>query len=180
MHCSGVWWRLAGLLLSFGANSPIFALLYNTLPGMRYFRGQERAAFLVANSLAILAGMGIIHLRTWKADLWPTATHNLRRALIGLFALCAVVCLLVFTQWLNNRDLLNGTMSTVVFSTVMAIMTVAIVLLISRHSGTRLYALLLAGLLVFELFTVNMDTDSNYDHIPPEQQLSMTPPAIGR
>ena len=169
---------LAGLLLSFGANSPVFALLYNTLPGMRYFRGQERAAFLVANSLAILAGMGIIHLRTWKADLWPTATHNLRRALIGLFALCAVVCLLVFTQWLNNRDLLNGTMSTVVFSTVMAIMTVAIVLLISRHSGTRLYALLLAGLLVFELFTVNMDTDSNYDHIPPEQQLSMTPPAL--
>src|SRR5690606_15540819 len=36
-----------GLLWSLGANGPAFPLLYNILPGLRFFRGQERAALLV-------------------------------------------------------------------------------------------------------------------------------------
>src|SRR5690606_12469825 len=49
---------LIGLLWSFGENSAFFAAIYNLLPGLRFFRGQERAAFLVMVSLATLAGLG--------------------------------------------------------------------------------------------------------------------------
>ena len=45
-----------GILHSFGANTPFYDLAYNLAPGLRFFRGQERAAVVVAQSLAIAAG----------------------------------------------------------------------------------------------------------------------------
>src|SRR4030095_9972055 len=43
---------------------------------------------------------------------------------------------------------------------------------------TVFYRWILLGLIVFELFTVNMDTETNYDSVPPEQQLSLSPPPL--
>ena len=54
-------WLIAavvGLLHSLGENSAFYSLTYNFVPGLRFFRGQERAAFIVANSLATLARAG--------------------------------------------------------------------------------------------------------------------------
>jgi hypothetical protein len=164
-----------GLLLSFGANSPIYALLYNTLPGMRYFRGQERAAFLVANSLAILAGMGAAFLHTRKNNI---PNRNLERVLFGIVGVCAAAMAAVFYAWLGNRDALNGTLGTVVFSTLVGGVALAIVLMLINKPVSPVYGWVLAGLIVLELFTVNMDTESNYDPVPPAQQLSMTPPPL--
>lgn len=52
------WLALAAsaLLLSLGGNGPLFDLLYLLAPGFDLFRGQERAAALVAFGLAMLAG----------------------------------------------------------------------------------------------------------------------------
>ncbi len=168
---------VVGLGLSLGANSPIFALLYNILPGMRFFRGQERAAFLVANSLAILAGLGAARLATWKPDEWPIMTRNIRRGLISLVGLCAAATALIFNEWLNNREL-DNTLSIAILSTALAGGTVAIVWPMMNRTHLRWYQWLLAGLIVFDLFTVNMDAETNYDPVPPEQQLSMTPPPL--
>ncbi|MEO8396441.1 MAG: hypothetical protein ABI700_25835, partial [Chloroflexota bacterium] len=59
---------LLALLWSFGANSAVYPLLYNLLPGLVFFRGQERAAYLVVDSLAILAGIGAAWLMRWDAE----------------------------------------------------------------------------------------------------------------
>ncbi|MEO8609773.1 MAG: YfhO family protein [Chloroflexota bacterium] len=176
-----IFWGIAALValvVSFGANSPLFALLYNILPGLRFFRGQERAAYLVANILAILAGLGAVHLASWDSEQWPLATRNIRRALITLTGLCSGALVLVFNEWLNNHDLLNNTFSTVFLSVAIAAGTLVIVWLMMKNPQTVFYHWLLLGLIVFELFTVNMDTETNYDSVPPEQQLSFSPPPL--
>ncbi|MCA9915144.1 MAG: hypothetical protein KC496_17435, partial [Anaerolineae bacterium] len=57
-----------GLLLSFGANTAFYPTLDNLLPGLSFFRGQERAALIVAFSLATLAGLGAAKLAAWASD----------------------------------------------------------------------------------------------------------------
>ena len=75
------------LLHSLGANSAFYYLSYNFVPGLRFFRGQERAAVVVANSLAILAGLGVVasaawhnhHNRLWALRRWGWFTLALTR-----------------------------------------------------------------------------------------------------
>src|SRR5690606_37726236 len=49
---------ILALLIATGDHFPLYQLLYRFAPGWNLFRGQERAAFLVAFGLSILAGYG--------------------------------------------------------------------------------------------------------------------------
>lgn len=64
IHYSPFFWLLSilALLLSFGDNGPLYPLFYRFAPGWNLFRGQERAAFLVAFGLSVLAGYGMAAL----------------------------------------------------------------------------------------------------------------------
>ncbi len=46
------------LLVSFGNHGFLYPVLYRWAPGWALFRGQERAAYLVAFGLSVLAGYG--------------------------------------------------------------------------------------------------------------------------
>ncbi|MSP12597.1 MAG: hypothetical protein EXR62_06530 [Chloroflexi bacterium] len=54
---------LLSLLVSYGGNSFLYPVLYRWAPGWNLFRGQERAAFVVALAGSILAGYGAALLR---------------------------------------------------------------------------------------------------------------------
>ncbi|MCB9121324.1 MAG: hypothetical protein H6640_16485 [Caldilineaceae bacterium] len=65
------------LLLSYGGNGFLYPLFYRLAPGFNLFRGQERAAYLVALGLSVLAGYGVLaihllppRLRAWLATLF--------------------------------------------------------------------------------------------------------------
>jgi len=65
------------LLLSYGGNGFLYPLFYRLAPGFDLFRGQERAAYLVALGLSVLAGYGVLaihllppRLRAWLATLF--------------------------------------------------------------------------------------------------------------
>ncbi len=60
---------LLALLLSFGAHSFLYPLFYRYAPGWNFFRGQERAAYLVSFGLSVLAGYGMAALPglPWRA-----------------------------------------------------------------------------------------------------------------
>ena len=62
---------LIALLLSYGGNGFLYPLFYRIAPGWKLFRGQERAAYLVAFALSILAGLGAAGL--------PAMGERLRR-----------------------------------------------------------------------------------------------------
>ena len=49
---------LLALLVSFGNHGFLYPVLYRWAPGWALFRGQERAAYLVAFGLSVLAGYG--------------------------------------------------------------------------------------------------------------------------
>ncbi len=54
---------LVALLLSYGGNAFLYPLFYRWAPGWNLFRDQERAAYLVAFSLSVLAGYGAAGLK---------------------------------------------------------------------------------------------------------------------
>jgi hypothetical protein len=60
LFCLGL--ALFALLVSLGANGPLYPLLYGIAPGWSWFRGQERAAFLVVVALSGLAAYGMAAL----------------------------------------------------------------------------------------------------------------------
>jgi hypothetical protein len=66
-HAPGYPWGIAffalltllALMASYGGNGFLYPLLYRWAPGWGWFRGQERAAYLVAFGLCVLAGYGV-------------------------------------------------------------------------------------------------------------------------
>ncbi|MEZ4667499.1 MAG: YfhO family protein [Anaerolineae bacterium] len=177
----GIFWGivvLAALGLSFGDNSPIYSLLYNPLPGLRFFRGQERAAYLVSFGLSILGGMGASHIISWDRLQDYKATEQLRRALLGLAILCGIFFGGILLLWMGNHDAYNSYIQQSAFSFISASLSLVLVgwLIKKPQHLSRMW--LVGGLLVLELFTVSMDKDTNYDSLPPQEQVSVSPPTL--
>ncbi|MBZ0283547.1 MAG: YfhO family protein [Anaerolineae bacterium] len=181
-----LWRRLSGSLfwgivvivalgLSFGGNSPIFDLLFNLVPGMRFFRGQERAAYLVSFGLAILAGMGAAHILSWDKLQDFKATRRIQQVLLGLVIICGVVAGAVLIMWLGNNEAYGKYISLVAFSFLSALLVFLLIPFLLNNPQQPIRYVLVGGLLVFELFTLSMDSSSNYDSISPDEQLSFTP-----
>jgi hypothetical protein len=168
---------LVALLWSFGANSLLYPLLYNTLPGAYFFRGQERAAFIVANAGAILAALGVMRLMSWKALPGASPGRTLRRMLLLIALVLGGVFAIIFVAWLGNRDSYSSYIPFFALSAIIAIAAAILLPQLTRHK-TAPFALALIALTVFELFTVGMDSDAVYNPIPPAQQLSLTPPPL--
>jgi len=165
---------IIALVHSFGANTAFYTTLYNFVPGLRFFRGQERAAFLVANSLAILAGIGAVYWYSW---LESDGKSLVRRFMQGLVALCTTVTLLGFIAWLGDQQA-YGEISVLFFSTLIAAISGGLIHWRMNQPKAQLAVWLTGALIVFELFSVNMDAESNYDSIPASQQLSMSAPPL--
>lgn len=169
---------LLALLWSFGGNSVLYPLLYNILPGLRFFRGQERAAFLVMNSLAILAGLGMValvnwdemrdHLRAIRLRLWSGSAF---RAFLAFGALVAVA-------WLGNPASFGPIIGPVTLTTIAAAVLMLLIPFAIAHPERWMWRAAWIGLIVIELFTINLDASAVYDSRPPADQLSMTPPPL--
>ena len=166
---------LFALLLSFGANSVVYHTLYYLIPGLQFFRGQERAAFIVVSSLSILAGIGI-------SDWLRTARENQPNTSLGfawlLILLLGLGTLAFVTGWLGGLNELYPHLSALMLSLVSA---VGVLLLLRSGLAAQHYSLwilLLGFVLVFDLFSTNMDSRATYDPIPATEQLSIQPPEL--
>jgi hypothetical protein len=160
---------LFALILSFGGNTALFDAIYNLIPGLRFFRGQERAAYLIAHSLAILAGLGIAYLIDHVSQ---DLLKRTRLILAVLQAICSAIALLLFIAWIGDRDLYSTWIAIVIFT---ALITFALIGLLSVSMPAPTRWILIAILLVFELFSVNLDHQSSYDPIPASAQLQRSP-----
>lgn len=166
---------LVGLLHSLGENSAFYALTYNFVPGLRFFRGQERAAFVVANSLAILAGLGIAAATTWPNHLYRKRALRLWAAFTALVSGTAILALFL---WTAAADTWGELFSIAMRS---ALICVAALLLLRRllaEPGRLTWQLALIALVAFELFSVSMDHPAVYDSLPQDLQLSMARPRL--
>lgn len=158
-------WSIAALIalaLSVGANSAVYHTLYNLLPGLNLFRGQERAAFIVSVMVAILAGLGTSHILTQPIQ--RPAPSLLRRGLLLLAGFCGVFAIVIFIAWLGNREAFGEIISPVVFSAVIAALLLVLLHFAIEESAVY-WRWLLVGLVVFELFSVNID-NGNFETRP--------------
>ena len=160
--CAGV-----GLLLSFGQHTVVFSALYNVLPGLRFFRGQERAAYVVVNALAVAIGYGVV---AWL-ERSPTHSARLHRVTrdmaIGMSGLLGVVFILwqgfptQYGHLIQPIALVWGVMVVVGWGVRLA------------HPQRVLSVLLVAC--VVELFSLYSATSATYDQQPALSQLDFTP-----
>ncbi|MCS7072641.1 MAG: YfhO family protein, partial [Anaerolinea sp.] len=164
---------LIALLWSFGGNSVIYPLLYQIMPGLRFFRGQERAAYLVSMSLAILAGLGITRIRWIETDRHAILSQRLRGLLDRILIAALILSGIVFAVWLAHPDQLSAVMSRIAFGTLMIAL---LRLFLPPITDGRWPSWLIVGLIVFELFSLYLDADSTYDPTSPHSQIAIAPP----
>ncbi len=169
---------LVALLWSFGANSGFYPLLYQVLPGLRFFRGQERAAFLIANALAILAAMGFATFIQFVLSQQKQDITRFLKVVGAVAILSATFWLFVFSDWLGNAEVYGESFTRVSFSAVIIGATWILLRVLSHPQRPLILFSSVILLLTFDVFSVTMDADSNYDSTPPTEQISMSPPAV--
>ena len=153
--CGGV-----ALLLSYGANGPLYWLFYRFAPGGNLFRGQERAIYLVAFSLSVLSGYGLALL--------PTLGARLRRNLGWAFlAAVGVGAALFFMQFSAREDISQSAF--LLLGAKAILLSAAFALLCGVRVGPgggapsqgvcRTHLLLFFPLLLADLFIFNFSTN---------------------
>ncbi|MDX1991565.1 MAG: YfhO family protein [bacterium] len=149
-----IFWGSAAIIalgLSFGANSVIFHALYNVLPGLSFFRGQERAAYLVSVCLAVLAGLGMAAL----AD--TSLKRDLARLNLVLLVIAGLITGAVFVAWLGDPATYADVISPVFFAFI--VLGALLALKSTSFQKHTHFAALLIALLVFDLFSVSMENN---------------------
>lgn len=151
---------LLALLLAYGDNAFLYPVFYRFAPGWDWFRGQERAAYLVALALSVLAGMGAAAL--------PDMHRITRRRLAAVFGACMIAATYAFGllwQLPAATVLSNAAFLGVALLTMVAAVCVALLLWLPGWSSRRallLYALTLATLFAGS-FGRNLDTGTPAD-----------------
>ncbi len=164
-----------GLLFSLGENGALYTMSYNFVPGLRFFRGQERAALLVANSLAILSGIGI------SAFAAAANQAQKRQALRwwGWFSAgLSAIALGLFLIWQIDGARWGAIFDIATRSALIAVGAFVFLRALARTPERAATQLAIVLLIVFELFSVNWDHPAVYDPRPGQEQLSMTPPPL--
>jgi hypothetical protein len=162
---------LIALLLSFGGNLFLYPVFYLLAPGFALFRSQERAAFVLAFALAMLAGYAFAYLARRPAPVW------LRRLAVYASIGSMVLVALGYFGWLVGGD--QGPATFYWFLQQGIYMTMflgggAFLLWWQGRPGRRPVAMtMLLALVVLDLFTVN--ATRNLDPRLPEAHVVPSP-----
>jgi hypothetical protein len=165
-----VWfWGVAAviaLLFSFGGKTPLYHIGYELLPGLRFFRGQERFVYLVVHSLAILAGFGMSALPRFS-----DSQKRLTRLVFGTVAsgLLALILALVSDP--------QGESTTAIAKALLVFFFVSVFLwwLIPASAKLPRPRVILLFVTISELFVIGYNAPANYDPTPPDEQLVRNP-----
>ena len=161
------WAVVAGvaLVVGFGGATVLYRLAYLIAPGFAWFRGQERAAYVIAYAVAILAGLGAAHMLRQPLD-----RRGLARVLgIGAAAawVFAVEAFIGDRLWHTDNTfmLLEGA----VFMAGLLTATWALIGRLGARSQSPWWAAGLLALVVFDVFSLTWKT--NWEHIPASQRV---------
>lgn len=160
-------WGALALLIAFGGNTFFYSPLYLSVPGFSIFRGQERWAFVVAFSLAVLAGYGASRLRCGVPDGFARLAGGL--ALGGVGLMIAFFYGLNSTGWTPDSQFYTLLNRSVFLTLVLALFW--IILRVTNNVPSQTLLLSIVALLVFDLFSVNWK--NNLYPQPPEWHTRM-------
>lgn len=144
---------LGALIVSFGAYVFGYALFYLFVPGFALFRGQERLAFIISFSFAILAGYGLRDLMQSSFDAKPA-----RRVWALLPAGIVVSALMLFTMYIAAREHQTGRLFFLTDRAALMVLlfTLATVLIgWGLRTPRRIFIALVFVFITFDLFSIN-------------------------
>jgi hypothetical protein len=163
------------LLHSLGENSAFYYASYNLIPGLRFFRGQERAALIVANSLAILAALGVTAIAS-------SADHKRRMRALSFWArfsaIMIIIAVFLLLAWSVDKSAWQELFDIAARSALIAAATYGVLRLFLRDPHRLALQVALVVVIAFELFSANVDHPTNYDSTPSSEQVSLAPSAM--
>ncbi|MBI2953874.1 MAG: YfhO family protein [Chloroflexi bacterium] len=178
-------WLVVGclaLIFSFGGQTFLYAAAYLLVPGFKFFRDQERMVFLFAFALAVLAGYGVkaIGDEVIGADFLGNARRQLARTLnwLGWSAMAiATFCLVSFLIYVSatgdQRAQLSELSDRANLTLLVFVASLSVLHLSSHRRMTLpLFATLVVGIIVFELFSTNWR--NNLQLVKPDALFPMT------
>lgn len=161
---------LIALGLSLGGNGPLYPLAWRFLPGWDLFRGQERAAYVVALSLSVLAGLGTHAL---------SMTTSRMRHRSGLIAAAVVLAFAyafgLLWQLPGRTAVSNGRCLWIATVTMALAAATALVLWLPGWSVRR--STLLLALAALPLFLFGMGL--NFEWVSPQARVAVAPEIAG-
>ena len=161
---------LIALGLSFGAGTMIYDLAYVLVPGVGWFRGQERAAFVVAQCAAVLAGLGAYHVMSGGA-VQRVVQRTMVRGSMGLLALCALVAGVLFVLWTGDRATYDSALGAAALALMLTVLVVGALIGLLRDPADPWRRAALVALVVFDLFSLTMGA-ANWESIPAGDRLA--------
>jgi hypothetical protein len=160
---------LFGLLASYGDNGFLYPLLYRIAPGWDLFRGQERAAFLVAFGTSMLAGYGLFHVAG------ASTTFRRRYALLfGAFVTAGVYAFGLLWQLSGRTAVGHWHYLAIAILTLLLGMSVAITVWVDGWSMHRHW--LICCLAAANMLLANATT--NLENRTPGQAVTLPPEAV--
>jgi hypothetical protein len=160
---------LIALLLSYGGNSFLYPFFYRVAPGWNLFRGQERAAFLVAFALSGLAGLGAAAVYTL-----PLLARRRSALIYGALAIGGVYIFGMLWQLPGRGALGNGIYLLIAAGTLLLAMSTALSLWLPGWSRRR--SALLLTLTTVNLFAANIG--ANLDAFGPARKTILAPEVV--
>jgi len=149
-------------LLSFGTLTPVYGWLYVVLPGLSFFRGQERAIFMIAYSVAILFGISMAYWIKYR-EAWLPALEKTTLALSGIAVIYGGV-LYILAQTDQRSVLIVDRYHTAIFS---------LMVLGGLWFGIRQKsATVIALVLIFDLFATTAMLEQNYEERPTSTRIT--------
>lgn len=159
---------LIALALSFGAGTVVYDVAFLLVPGGSWFRGQERAAFIVAQSVSVLAGLGAAHALSAR---FKDAVRRVRWGLVALTGFSVLLAAVLLVLWLSpDGATYQDALRSVSFTALLAALSLALVPRLLRDPAGWRGPLLLVALVVFDLFSITMHT-ANTDPVPARDRL---------
>ncbi|MBN1428772.1 MAG: YfhO family protein [Anaerolineae bacterium] len=153
---SARFWGMTALIalgISFGGSTILYHLTYLSVPGMALFRGQERIAYLIAYSAAIMAGLGVAALQNNPPD-----EKRLSRVLgIAAIVLWFLAVELFFVKRIYAE--LGISSRSFFFAAILATLAWLIIGRLSASVQSAWWPAALIGLIVFDLFSNTMQTN---------------------
>jgi hypothetical protein len=151
---------LVALGLSYGHSTIVYDVFYNFLPGFSLFRGQERAAYVIAIAAAVLVGLGM------HALLMGDFPKHYKLMILSIPAIAVVLFVILFVNWQITNN--NKNLGLVAFSLIVS--GLAVLIVTAEKQAWRPAALV--GLMVFELFSFGR-TNPNLETKPAIDRLAI-------
>ncbi len=159
------------LLLVFGHNTALYQVFYLILPGFSFFRGQERNILLLVFGVAVLTAQGT---QTLIQHQWEDSEKKLlNRMIIALIVICLVFTVVLTLQSFGdpNNGIIRLAMQASIFALFVSTLSWVVITQVTRAERVNYWQWAVVGVLIFDLFSVNMNNPFNYDSIPAKERL---------